>query len=115
MFQKSIKNSVNNNEDIINNNNNDNNNNNNNFFLMKRFSHTDQLYLNLIKTTRNFSEIMHKKETSILIQISGKPFIIQNSKKSHRVIKNQVKSPSGWHKRQCADFNNTDNFLIHEA
>ena len=42
------------------------------FFLMKRFSHTDQLYLNLIKTTQNFSEIMPRKKTSILIQISGK-------------------------------------------
>ena len=60
-------------------------------FLMKRFSRTDQLYLNLIKTTQNFSEIMHN------------PFIIQNSKKSDKVIKNQVKSPSGWHKCQCAD------------
>ena len=45
---------------------------------MKRFSHTDQLYLNLIKTTQNFSEIVHKKKTSILIQISGKP--LHNSK-----------------------------------
>ena len=48
------------------------------YFLMKRFSHTDQLYLNLIKTTQNFSEIVHKKKTSILIQISGKP--LHNSK-----------------------------------
>ena len=47
-------------------------------FFMKCFSHTDKLYLNLIKTTQNFSEIMHKKKTSILMQISGKP--LHNSK-----------------------------------
>ena len=28
---------------------------------------------------------------------------------------NQVKSPNGWNKRQCAYFNNKDKIRIHEA
>ena len=55
---------------------------------------------------------MHKKENvNINTKFRQNPFAIQNSKKSQAVIKNQVKSPSGWHKRQCADSNNKDKFL----
>ena len=52
---------------------------------------------------------------SISIQISGKTPSLFKIPRNHIVIKSQVKSPSRWHKRQCADFNNTDNFVIHEA
>ena len=52
---------------------------------------------------------------SISIQISSKAPSQFKIPRNHRVITNQVKSPSGWHKRQCADFNNTDKVVIHEA
>ena len=63
--------------------------------------------------TQNFSKIFIKRKRLYQYKLPAKP--LHNSKKSHRVIKNQVQSPSGWHKRQCADFNNTVKVLIHEA
>ena len=63
---------------------------------------------------QNFEKIFLKRKRPYQYKFLAKPFTIQNTKKSHRVIKNQ-KSPSGWHKRQCADFNNKDKVLTHEA
>ena len=74
------------------------------------------LYYNLIKScTKNLSKIFIKRKRQYQ-SLRQNPFAIQNFKRSHRVIKkNQMKSPSVRHKRQCADPNNTEKFLIHEA
>ena len=46
--------------------------------------------------TQNFNKLFIKRKRQYQYKIPAKPFAIQNSKKSHRVIKkNQVKSPSG--------------------
>ena len=42
------------------------------------------------------------------------PFIIKNSKISHKVIYNQIRSPSGWDKSQYGYINNTDKGVIHK-
>ena len=67
--------------------------------------------------TQNFSKIFIKSKRPYQYKFLAKPrpFTIQNSNKSRKAIKNQVKRPSGWHKLQCADFNNADKVLIHEA
>ena len=75
------------------------------------------LYYNLIKScTKNLSKIFIKRKRQYQYKIAAKP--LRNSKFqeiTYSYKKNQMKSPSIWHKRQCADPNNTETFLIHEA